>query len=281
MKQPLALRVVLHALAILVAVIILAPILWLLLVSVSTTTHLTTLPFEWIPEKLNFDNYAKLTTLEPNSRGEMFLYAMRNTALVAFGATAIALCAAVPAAWSFSRSKGGQSNLLYVVVATYMLPPVALIVPLFAFLNGLGLLNTKTGLMLVDCSIVLPFTTWLLKSNFDNISHEIEEAAFVDGASMLTVLRSVTLPMAKPALATVVLFSILLVWDEFFYAFILTNDDRSQTLTVAIANLASGRVSDYGLLATAGILTALPPLIIGILLQRALVSGLAQGGVKG
>ncbi|MCF1502315.1 carbohydrate ABC transporter permease [Afifella sp. H1R] len=281
MKQPLALRVVLHALAILVAVIILAPILWLLLVSVSTTTHLTTLPFEWIPENLNFDNYAKLTTLEPNSRGEMFLYAMRNTALVAFGATAIALCAAVPAAWSFSRSKGGQSNLLYVVVATYMLPPVALIVPLFAFLNGLGLLNTKTGLMLVDCSIVLPFTTWLLKSNFDNISHEIEEAAFVDGASMLTVLRSVTLPMAKPALATVVLFSILLVWDEFFYAFILTNDDRSQTLTVAIANLASGRVSDYGLLATAGILTALPPLIIGILLQRALVSGLAQGGVKG
>ncbi|MDQ0327665.1 multiple sugar transport system permease protein [Rhodopseudomonas julia] len=281
MKQPLALRVVLHALAILVAVIILAPILWLLLVSVSTTTHLTTLPFEWIPEKLNFDNYAKLTTLEPNSRGEMFLYAMRNTALVAFGATAIALCAAIPAAWSFSRSKGGQSNLLYVVVATYMLPPVALIVPLFAFLNGLGLLNTKTGLMLVDCSIVLPFTTWLLKSNFDNISHEIEEAAFVDGASMLTVLRSVTLPMAKPALATVVLFSILLVWDEFFYAFILTNDDRSQTLTVAIANLASGRVSDYGLLATAGILTALPPLIIGILLQRALVSGLAQGGVKG
>ncbi|WP_128293597.1 carbohydrate ABC transporter permease [Afifella aestuarii] len=281
MKQPLALRIVLHALAILVAVIILAPILWLLLVSVSTTTHLTTLPFEWLPEKLNFDNYAKLTTLEPNSRGEMFLYAMRNTALVAFGATAIALCAAVPAAWSFSRSKGGQSNLLYVVVATYMLPPVALIVPLFAFLNGLGLLNTKTGLMLVDCSIVLPFTTWLLKSNFDNISHEIEEAAFVDGASMLTVLRSVTLPMAKPALATVVLFSILLVWDEFFYAFILTNDDRSQTLTVAIANLASGRVSDYGLLATAGILTALPPLIIGILLQRALVSGLAQGGVKG
>ncbi|WP_204352886.1 carbohydrate ABC transporter permease [Salinicola peritrichatus] len=259
----------------------LAPIVWLLLVSISTTEHLTTLPFEWIPDHLDLSNYRQLLSLADNSRGDLFLGALQNTMIVAFGATAVSLCVSVPAAWAFSRIRGRHASLLYVVVATYMLPPVALIVPLFALLNAFDLLNTKLGLVLVDCSIVMPFMTWLLKSNFDNLPHEIEEAAFVDGAGMLAVLRKVTLPMAKPALATAILFAILLLWDEFFYAFILTNDNRSQTLTVAIANLASGRVSDYGLLSAAGLLTALPPLIIGVLLQRALVSGLAQGGVKG
>lgn len=281
MTQRLSVRILLHVATIIVALITLSPILWLLLVSVSPSEHMTTLPFEWLPDRLDFSNYESLLSFGDDGRGTLFLGALKNTSIVTFSATAISLLAAVPAAWAFSRTRGRHGGLLYVVVATYMLPPVALIVPLFALLNSMDLLNTRLGLILVDCSIVMPFMTWLLKSNFDNLPSEIEEAAFVDGAGMLAVLRKVTLPMAKPALATAVLFAVLLLWDEFFYAFILTNDNRAQTLTVAIANLASGRVSDYGLLATAGLLTALPPLVIGVLLQRSLVSGLSQGGVKG
>ena len=92
---------------------------------------------------------------------------------------------------------------------------------------------------------------------------------------------NLTLPLAMPIVATSALFAFLLGWDEFFYALLFTSDQRARTLTVAIADLAGGRVSDYGLIATAGVLAALPPVLVGLLMQRALISGLTSGGVKG
>jgi multiple sugar transport system permease protein len=148
-------------------------------------------------------------------------------------------------------------------------------------LAALGLLNTVYGLALVYLTILAPFTTWLLKSGFDAIPREIESAAMMDGARLDQILRLITLPLAAPVMATAALFAFLLAWDEFFYALLFTSDLRAKTLTVAIADLAGGRVSDYGLIATAGVLAALPPVLIGLFMQRALISGLTQGGVKG
>jgi multiple sugar transport system permease protein len=167
------------------------------------------------------------------------------------------------------------------VIATYMLPPVALAVPLYMGLAHLGLLNNVFGLALVYLSLLAPFTTWLMKSGIDAIPREIEAAAMIDGASLLQTWRILTLPLAAPVVATSALFAILLAWDEFFYALLFTSDQRAKTLTVAIADLAGGRVSDYGLIATAGVLAALPPVLIGLVMQRALISGLTSGGVKG
>ncbi|HTO59873.1 MAG TPA: carbohydrate ABC transporter permease, partial [Bradyrhizobium sp.] len=95
------------------------------------------------------------------------------------------------------------------------------------------------------------------------------------------ILLAITLPLAKPLIGTTLLFSALIVWDEFLYAILFTSDSRAQTLTVVIANLASGRVSDFGLLAAAGVVAAVPPVLVGLLLQRSIVSGLTSGGVKG
>jgi multiple sugar transport system permease protein len=103
----------------------------------------------------------------------------------------------------------------------------------------------------------------------------------LDGAGLFTTLRIVTLPLALPVMGTSALFAFLLAWDEFFYALLFTSDQRAKTLTVAIADLAGGRVSDYGLIATAGVLAALPPVLVGLLMQRVLISGLTNGGVKG
>jgi multiple sugar transport system permease protein len=167
---------------------------------------------------------------------------------------------------------------LYAVIGTYMLPPVALSVPLYMTLAWLGLLNSVFGLAIVYLSILAPFCTWLLKSGFDAIPLEIEKAAMMDGARLDQVLRYVTLPLAAPILSTTALFAFLLAWDEFFYALLFTADQRAKTMTVAIADLAGGRVADYGLIATAGVLAALPPVLIGLLMQRAVVSGLTSGG---
>lgn len=212
--------------------------------------------------------------------GQAFLAAIRNSLTVAFMAVVAALVVAVPAAWAVSRNPRIEWSL-YALILTYMLPPVALAVPFYLGLAWLGLLNTTYGLALIYLSILAPFTTWLLKSGFDAIPRDIEASARMDGARLDQILRILILPLAAPAMSTAALFALLLAWDEFFYALLFTSDQRAKTVTVAIADIAGGRISDYGLIATAGVLAALPPLLIGLVMQRAIVAGLTSGGVKG
>ena len=171
---------------------------------------------------------------------------------------------AVPAAWLIARKQGRLQWLLLLVIGTYMLPPLLFVVPLYHIFSSANLLNSPWALMIADSTIVLPFTAWLLKGGIESIPHELEQAAQMDGAPLWYIWMVITLPLARPIIAM-----------------IFTSDQSAQTLTVVIANLASGRVSDYGLLSTAGVLISLPPVLIGIFLQRALVSGLTAGGVKG
>lgn len=278
-RNPIATLLV-YAAALLLAAVILAPIAWLGLMSISSTADLSTRPLRWWPQTVDLSRYAALMSADANSAGAAFLFSLRNSLVVAGMATLAALAVAIPAAWAVSRSPRLEWSL-YAVIGTYMLPPVALSVPLYMTLAWLGLLNSVFGLALVYLSILAPFCTWLLKSGFDAIPREIESAAMMDGARLDQILRHVTLPLAAPILSTTALFAFLLAWDEFFYALLFTADQRAKTMTVAIADLAGGRVSDYGLIATAGVLAALPPGLIGLLMQRAVVSGLTSGGVKG
>jgi multiple sugar transport system permease protein len=266
---------------ILVAVVVIAPMLWLVIMSVSSTRDLTSLPLHWFPHQLDFSRYRRLVSLQANSDGQVFLFALRNTLEVAAGAVVASFLLAVPAAWLISRKEGRLQWFLLLVVATYMLPPLLFVVPLYHILSSFSLLNSPYALMVSDATIVLPFTAWLLKGGIDAIPAELEQAAAIDGAGLWRIWISITLPLARPIISTTILFGVLMVWDEFLYGMLFTSDSSAQPLTVVIANLASGRVSDYGLLATAGIMAALPPVIIGIFLQRALVAGLTAGGVKG
>jgi multiple sugar transport system permease protein len=258
----------------------LAPIFWLFVMSISSTEDLTTLPLRWLPSHADFSNYVRLMSLAPHSIGEEFLYALRNSLAVSLSATAIALLAGIPAAYSFSRFRG-RMGLLYAVLGTYMLPPVAFILPLYMAFSALHLLNTIGALVIVYCTILLPFVTWLLKTNFDAVPIEIEQAARLDGAGLIGVIRHVTLPIAAAAMGTAALFAMLLAWDEFFYALLYTNDIRAKTLPVAIGDFAAGRAIDYSLISAVGVLASLPPVLIAFVLQKSLVVGLAHGGVKG
>jgi len=258
----------------------LAPLVWLFIMSISSTKDLTTVPLNWLPSRADFSNYVRLMSLAPNSIGEEFLYALRNSLAASLTATAIALLAGIPAAYSFSRFRG-RMGLLYAVLGTYMLPPVAFILPLYMAFSALHLLNTIGALVIVYCTILLPFVTWLLKTNFDAVPIEIEQAARLDGAGLFGVIRHVTLPIAAAAMGTAALFAMLLAWDEFFYALLYTNDIRAKTLPVAISDFAAGRAIDYGLISAVGVLASLPPVFIAFVLQKSLIVGLAHGGVKG
>jgi multiple sugar transport system permease protein len=279
-RQSPLFSIFIHLAALLLALIILAPLVWLFIMSISPAADLAAKPLKWWPSEMDFSRYATLLSTVENSAGAAFTASLRNSLVVSGMATTAAILLAIPAGWAVSRTPSVGWSLT-VVIGTYMLPPVALAVPLYMALAHFGMLNNVFGLALVYLTILAPFTTWLMKSGFDGIPRELESAAMIDGASLFQTLRIVTLPLAMPVMATSALFAFLLAWDEFFYALLFTSDQRAKTLTVAIADLAGGRVSDYGLIAAAGVLAALPPVAVGLLMQRALISGLTNGGVKG
>ncbi|NDL66092.1 carbohydrate ABC transporter permease [Acerihabitans arboris] len=262
------------------ATTILAPMLWLFLMSVSSATDLARIPLEWLPRQWDFSRYARLLSLAPGQPGALFLHALANSVVIATGATLISLLLAVPAAFGFSRYPGREGWLMG-SLAIYMVPPVAFVLPLYFVLQQLALLNTHLGLVLVYCSLILPFLTWMLKNQFDALPLDIEQAARLDGLRFWQVLLRITLPLAKPAVAASAVFGWLLAWDEFFYALLFTNNIQAQTLPVTIAGFTAGRATDDGLIAAVGILASVPPLFIAIWLQKSLVGGLTSGGSKG
>lgn len=279
MKRKLR-RIGLYAADVLLGVSILGPMLWLFLMSVSSNSDLARIPLAWLPRQWDFSRYAALLSLQPGQPGELFLHALGNSLLVACFATLISLLLAIPAAFSFSRYPG-RDGWLMASLAIYMVPPVAFVLPLYFVLQQLGLLNTHLGLVLVYCSLILPFLTWMLKNQFDALPRDIEQAARLDGLRFWQVLLRITLPLAKPVLGASALFGWLLAWDEFFYALLFTSNISAQTLPVTIAGFTAGRATDDGLIAAVGILASLPPLLIAIWLQKSLVGGLASGGSKG
>ena len=280
MKRGPVATFLIYAAVVVLVVSILAPVSWLIIMSISSANDLTTIPLNWLPEEADFSRYAKLFSLTEGTSGKEFLSALRNSLAVSVIATIVALAAGIPAAYSFSRFPGRMA-LLYTVIVTYMMPPVALILPLYKVFSTLGLLNNIAALIIVYCTILLPFVTWLMKSGFDSVPVEIEQAAEIDGASLFQILRHITLPVAAASAGAAALFALLLAWDEFFYALLYTSDTRAKTLPVAIADFAAGRATDYGLISAVGLLAALPPVLIGFFLQKSLLAGLSAGSVKG
>lgn len=265
----------------LLVIYIVAPFLWLIIMSVSSNPDLTTKPLRWIPKKIDWSNYSNLLTMGLNTRGEAFLYGLRNSFITAFTATAVSLFVSFPAAWTFSRQKGKKEIILKIAIMMFMLPPIAYALPIYRILAGWGLLNNSFSLAIVYCTIITPFCVWLTKENMESVPYEIEEAALIDGAGLFRRWAMVLIPLMLPAIGTVALLSMILSWDEFFYALLYTSDKSAKTLPVVISNLASGRQSQYGLIAAGGVIAALPPVAIGLLLQRYLIRGLTLGSVKG
>lgn len=282
-RRKLIQAILIYSAVTVLVIVTMAPLLWLFIMSVSSTGDLTSLPIHWVPDQWDFSRYVRLLSNAAGADTSVsaeFLAALRNSIIAAGGATAIAMLTAIPAAYSAARYQG-KMPLLYGMIGTYMMPPVTYILPLYIAFSVLGILNNIGSLMMVYCTMLLPFTTWLLKSNFDAVPREVEEAARIDGAGTLGIIWYVVLPLAKPALGAAALLAFLSAWDEFFYALIFTSDLRAKTLPVAIADFAAGRATDYGLVSAVGVLAALPPTIFAVLFQRSLVSGLSAGSVKG
>jgi multiple sugar transport system permease protein len=207
---------------------------------------------------------------------------MLNSLTIATAVTGIALVVGVPAAYAFARLRfPGRSRLVLIFMATYMLPPIALVIPLYQIMSGLDLLDTTMALIIIYSSFVTPFVIWIMRGYIEGISPELDDAARVDGCSRLGALIRVILPVSAPGLVSTGLLSFLLAWDEFFYALVMTQTNAAKTVPVALNDFIGRHGIDFGLLAAGGVIAAIPPVLIAFVFQRYLVAGLTAGGVKG
>ena len=206
--------------------------------------------------------------------------AIGNSLIVSVVSAAITLVLALPAAWAIVRHRTGGKLLAGTFLAPWLLPPIVAIVPLFVLLRVLGLNNTLTGLTLLYAIMNVGLAVWLLEGFVRRLPVELEEAARLDGAGELGVLARIVAPLTAPALVAVGVILIILSYNEYLFAAFVTQSDQSHTVPVVISLMLSERVQDFGKIAAASLMGAIPPLAIAGLLQKRLVEGLTSGAVK-
>jgi multiple sugar transport system permease protein len=282
MKPSLLQKIIIYLGAIIVALAVLAPPTWLFISSISSQSELLNVPVHWIPKEPTFERYRQVIFATGTDSAAVFRRSMFNSMIVAGSVTAICVVIGSVAAYSFARMRfAGQGNLLYVLLISYMLPPIMLVVPLYTIMGDLGLTNTLRGLILVYSALIMPFAVWIMRGYFQTIPSELEEAAMTDGCTRLGAFLRIIVPLSVPGLVATSLFCFLLAWEEFLIALIFTSSPQAKTIPVAIAEFTGRHAIDFGMMATGGVIAAIPPLLIALVFQRYLISGLSSGAVKG
>jgi multiple sugar transport system permease protein len=201
--------------------------------------------------------------------------------IISIGTTVITMLLAVPAAYALARLRfPGKRFAGFYVLATQMLPPVGIIIPYFLVLRGIGWIDTYQGIILFYLSFSLPFAIWLMVSYFEDIPFEMEEAAYLDGASRLRTLWRIIIPQVRGGIAVTVVFVFLNAWNEFLFAVVLSGN-TVRPVTVAMYNFISVEQTLWTKLAAVSVLAMLPVILLGIFAQKHIVKGLTVGAVKG
>ncbi|WP_062226810.1 carbohydrate ABC transporter permease [Aureimonas frigidaquae] len=257
-----------------VGLLIFFPVLWTVLTSFKTEIDAISVPPKYVFFDWTLENYVTV-----NERSDYFRF-MMNSVYLALGSTLVGLIFAVPAAWSMAFSPGKRTkDILLWMLSTKMLPAVGVLVPIYLLFRDFNLLDTRTGLIGVLFLINLPIMVWMLYTYFREIPVEILEAARMDGASLRHEITHVLAPMAVPGIASTVLLSVILAWNEAFWTLNLTTTNAAP-LSAFIASFSSPQGNFYAKLSAASTMAIAPILIIGWFSQRQLVRGLTFGAVK-
>lgn len=271
----LATNALIHFLLIAVAITCLFPLIWMVSSSLKTQEEIfrnTSL----IPQAFHFENY--YLAWKEGGFGRYFLNSLFYTASVVIGIVVVASLAA----YAFSRFRfPGRNLLFFMFMAAMMIPIPGSFVPLYILLNKLHLRNTAPGYILAMINVGLSTSIFLLKTFFDKMPKELEDAARIDGCSKFGIWWHVALPLAKPVLAVVVVFNALNVWNEYILALIIFDSKHLMPLQVALTTFQGEFITRYPLLMAGLTITALPIIIVYLLMQKYIVKGVTQGAVVG
>ena len=232
---------------------------------------------EFLPQAPTLDNFAAL--FDKYNFGPF----LANSLLVVALSVAGSLLLGTPAAYALTKlptESWLQRQALIVVLLVRMLPAILLVIPFYIVLANYGLLNTRLGLILVYTGLNTGFVIWLMQSFLAEIPRDIEEAALVDGDSRLSALRRIVLPLAAPGLAATAIFSVINIYDDFLIALTMTSTPDAQTIPVGVSTLIGTIQIQWGPMAAAGVVGALPIIVFALIVQRHFVRGLTLGAVK-
>jgi multiple sugar transport system permease protein len=276
-------------LGVVVAIYILAPFGWVALNSIQPEKELFRVPPQWIPRIITADNYRFIFTGKfpagyqetgllrgrISEKARDALPALRNSTIVALSVAATNLVFGTTAAYTFSRVRFRGANLLYMfILASRLLPPMAMAIPYYLIINRLGLLDRYSALILIHSTFTLPFTVWFLTLYFRRVPPDIEEAALVDGAGRLQTLVRIVAPVAAPAVAATAAFAFMFSYNDFPFALFVTSTIRSQTIPVIVSVTAVNPDVSFGVVAVTVVLTMIPPVLFAMIFRNYITRGL-------
>jgi ABC-type glycerol-3-phosphate transport system permease component len=252
------------------------PFYWQLATSVRSDVDLYTAKVDLFPKALTLEHYAK--TFAPNSP---FTTQFSNSFIVAVATTLIAIVSGSMAGYALTRLRFfGRAALARILVYAYLAPATMLFIPLFVMMQSVGLRDNLFGLVLAHLTFAVPFATWMMMGYFKSVPVELEEAAMVDGASRLTALWRIVMPLSAPAIVVVAVFAFTLSWNEFLYALVLVQAKDKMTAPIGLTSYVVGDVFYWGQMMAAATVMSLPPLLLYLFGQRWVVAGWTAGAVK-
>jgi ABC-type glycerol-3-phosphate transport system permease component len=258
-----------------VLAVVLLPMYWMVIGSFKTFPELTSPRPTFWPQTFTLEHYTRLFEQVP------FVRYFLNSVYVAAGATAITLVLASLAAYSVYRCRyRGREVLFQAFISIYIFPRVLLIIPLYVTFTRLRIIDTLLALVIVNVTVVAPFSIWMLRAFFTGVPLELEDAAMVDGATRMQVLIRIFLPLSAPGLAALALNSFLMSWTEYLFAAIFIISDVNKTLPIGMAHFLEQYFIDWGLLMSSSVIIAIPPILLFGLMGRWFISGLTAGAIK-
>jgi multiple sugar transport system permease protein len=279
-----------HGASILFILWIVLPFGWIVLTSLMTEAESMSVPPHWIPDYITFDNY--LAFLNPALLGnrrlagggaaEGALRALLNSGIVSLSVGILNIIIGSLAGYAFARLNfRGSVALLFAYLATRMVPALAIMVSLYLIFQAVGLLDTLLALILSYLTFTVPYSVWIMASYFRTIPRDLEDAARVDRCNWTNMMLRVILPVASPGLVACGMFAFMSAWGEFLYALLFTSTLNSRTMPIVIAGFVTDVNTSPVLMNAGGVLAVLPPLVLALIFQRLIVSGITAGAVKG
>jgi multiple sugar transport system permease protein len=261
------------AAAVAITLVFLFPIYWLFMISFKTPEEIYSFPPKWFPGQIQFDNYAVLF-----KDGDATT--VMNSFIIAGTSTVIAMFLGTICAYSLARFRTGGEHLANWIISQRMIPPIAVVFPIFLLYAWLGLVDTFVGVIVLYTAFNLPYVIWMMRGYILDIPRALEESALVDGCSRWQVIWKVVFPMSRAGLFATAIFTFVFAWNDFLFALVLTRTEAT-TYTVQVTHYFGGQSNFWAKISAMSVLGTLPIFVVVAFMQRYLVRGISLGAVKG